>query len=233
MRQDRTILVFAALCGLLVVLSNQHYVDAQGTPQIGGYGGAAGAVGAGYTATSTTSLAIGTGSKTFTTQAGMAYSVGARVRASSAANTANYMEGLVTAYSGVTLTVNVDVVGGSGTLTDWNINLAGNRGATGVTGDTGPAGAACDLAGVPTCGTGCATVVANSGNCVGALTTTTLATAATLNFSATRSQVPFCVGMTDSGAISLGATSVTTGLVTFGLSGVLTGTIYYACLPGG
>lgn len=91
--------------------------------------GAQGAPGPGYAASSTTSLAIGTGSKAFTTQAALAYTVGARVRASSAANGANYMEGLVTGYSGTTLTVNVTRTGGSGTLSDWNVNLAGDPGA--------------------------------------------------------------------------------------------------------
>lgn len=97
--------------------------------------------GPGYLATSTTSLLIAAASKSFTTQAGLAYTVGARVRASSAADTSNYMEGLVTSYSGTTLVVNVTRVGGSGTLNDWNINLAGDVGATGLTGATGPAGA--------------------------------------------------------------------------------------------
>ena len=49
--------------------------------------GATGATGPGFAASSTTSLLIGTGSKAFTTQSGLAYSSGARVRASSAANT--------------------------------------------------------------------------------------------------------------------------------------------------
>lgn len=110
----------------------------QGIQGIQGVQGATGATGAGYTATSTTSLTIGTGSKAFTTQAGLAYTVGARARASSAANGANYMEGLVTAYGGTTLTINVTQTGGSGTLADWNINLAGDVGATGNTGATGP-----------------------------------------------------------------------------------------------
>jgi hypothetical protein len=69
-----------------------------------GSAGPAGASGAGYLATSTTSLVIGAGSTAFTTQAGLAYGVGARVRASSAADGTNYMEGLATAYSGTTLT---------------------------------------------------------------------------------------------------------------------------------
>jgi hypothetical protein len=93
----------------------------------------AGVVGPGYAATSVTSFAVATGSKAFTTQAGLAYTAGARVRVSSAAApTTNYMEGVVTAYSGTTLTVTVDLVGGSGTHTDWNINLAGQQGLTGT-----------------------------------------------------------------------------------------------------
>lgn len=104
---------------------------------VGGAPGANGADGPGYTATSTTSLAIGTGSKAFTTQAGLAYSAGARVRASSAANTSNWMEGLVTSYSGTTLAVNVTHTNGSGTLADWNLNVAGEVGEDGTSGSDG------------------------------------------------------------------------------------------------
>jgi hypothetical protein len=92
--------------------------------------------GAGYAATSATSVAIGTGSKTFATQTGLAYSAGARVRITSAANTANWMEGLVSAYSGNTLVVTVAVVSGSGTHADWNINLAGEPGTAGTEGSS-------------------------------------------------------------------------------------------------
>ena len=60
-----------------------------------GVSGAAGAAGAGYMATSTTSVVIGTGSKTFTTQAGLAYLAGDRVRVSSSATPTNFMEGAV------------------------------------------------------------------------------------------------------------------------------------------
>jgi hypothetical protein len=94
--------------------------------------GAVGATGPSYAATSTTSLAIGTGSKAFTTQAGLAYVVGSRVRAASAADPSNFMEGVCSGYSSTTLTLNVDLVGGSGTLADWNLSLAGQRGVTGA-----------------------------------------------------------------------------------------------------
>ncbi len=74
--------------------------------------------------TSTTSLAIATGSKSFTTQASLGYLVGDRIRAISAANSANYMEGYVTSYATTSLIVNVDLIGGTGTLADWNISPA-------------------------------------------------------------------------------------------------------------
>jgi hypothetical protein len=61
----------------------------------------------------------------FTTQSGLAYSVGARARASSSASPTNFVEGLVTAYSGTSMTLTVDNYGGSGTIASWNINLAG------------------------------------------------------------------------------------------------------------
>jgi hypothetical protein len=91
--------------------------------------GSTGATGAGYGGSSTTSFAVGTGSKAFTTQAGLAYQVGNYVRAASAAGGANFMEGAVTAYSGTTLTINVTKTGGSGTHTDWNFSVSGVPGA--------------------------------------------------------------------------------------------------------
>jgi hypothetical protein len=94
-----------------------------------GDAGPQGPTGASFATTSTTSLAIGTGSMAFTTQAGLAYTVGARVRAVSTANTTNWMEGPVSAYSGTTLTIAVDKVNGSGTIASWNINLTGEPGA--------------------------------------------------------------------------------------------------------
>lgn len=107
---------------------------------IKGLTGSAGPTGAGYTATSTTSLVTaGSGSKSFTTQSGLAYSVGARIRATSTGSS-EWMEGVVTSYSSTTLVVTMDLNSGTGTHTDWNINLAGQRGATGATGSTGAAG---------------------------------------------------------------------------------------------
>ena len=94
----------------------------------------AAATAASVVGTSTTSLAIAVASKTFTTQSGKNWTVGSYVIAASAADPRNYMFGQVTSYSGTTLIVDVQAVGGSGTKTDWNISLAGARGATGATG---------------------------------------------------------------------------------------------------
>lgn len=78
-------------------------------------------------ASSATSFTIGTGSKAFTTTAGLPITVystpnsAQRYRVYSLANPANYMVGVVTAYASTTLTILVDGVGGSGTFTDWQI----------------------------------------------------------------------------------------------------------------
>lgn len=109
-----------------------------GSGTVTGEPGPAGGDGPGYLATSVTSLTIGTGSKSFTTQEGLAYTAGARVRTSSEADTSNWMEGLCTSYSGTSLVVNVTLTDGSGTHSDWNINLAGEPGDGG--GDPGPQG---------------------------------------------------------------------------------------------
>jgi hypothetical protein len=70
--------------------------------------------------TSTTSLAIATGSKVFTVAASGGWIDGTRVRAVSAANHDNWMEGTVT-YSATSLTMTVDTIGGTGTLADWTL----------------------------------------------------------------------------------------------------------------
>lgn len=91
--------------------------------------GTAGSNGAGYGGTSTTSLLIANSTtKGFTTQAGLAYLVGNYARASSAANGANFMEGLVSAYSGTSLSIAVSKIGGTGTFADWSFQVAGAPG---------------------------------------------------------------------------------------------------------
>lgn len=92
----------------------------------------------GEIASSTTSLAIGTGSKTFTTQPGIpGFLTGNWVRITSAANENNYMIGQITSYSSTTLVIDVVNIGGSGTHADWGIRLTGFRGADGAPGPAG------------------------------------------------------------------------------------------------
>ena len=73
------------------------------------------------TATSTTSLLIEVASKAFTVAPSLGYVVGMRVRATSAANAANFMEGTVTSYATTVLTVAVDTIGTVATKDDWTI----------------------------------------------------------------------------------------------------------------
>lgn len=93
--------------------------------------------------TSASSLSVGTGSKVFTyaSQSNLGIALGTRVRAASAANVANYLEGQVTSVSATSMTVNVDTIGGSGgPYTDWTIGIIGSIGNTGATGAAGTNG---------------------------------------------------------------------------------------------
>jgi hypothetical protein len=112
--------------GFWMVLAAKGDPGPQGLP---GTPGTNGTNGAGYGGSSATSLTIGTGSKTFTGVAtALAYQVSNYVRASSAANGVNFMEGFVTAYGDGSLTINVTKTGGAGTFADWNFALAGAPG---------------------------------------------------------------------------------------------------------
>jgi hypothetical protein len=77
----------------------------------------------GFTATSATSLTIGTGSKTLTTQSGLSISAGQTVLVASTATPGNYMLGTVTSYSTTTLVVNITSTGGSGTVAAWTLTF--------------------------------------------------------------------------------------------------------------
>ena len=106
-----------------------------GTNGAAGATGPTGSTGAGYYATSSTSLTIASsGSIVLTTQSGLAYVVGARVRVLSTATASNYMEGTITAYTGTSMTVSVTNSSGSGTIASWYISETGNVGATGPSG---------------------------------------------------------------------------------------------------
>lgn len=87
---------------------------------------------AGYVGTSTTTVTLGTGSKTFATQPGLAYIPGVYVAVvdSTAPNT-NAMTGVVTAYNDDTgaLTINSLLSKGTGDVSTWAISLSGPPGS--------------------------------------------------------------------------------------------------------
>lgn len=97
--------------------------------------GPTGPQGAGYDGiTSTSSVLIGLGSKSFTVNKLGALGVGTRVRFANTANTANWVEGPITGIAGLVVTMNATLFGGSGTLASWNVSVAGEQGAQGPAG---------------------------------------------------------------------------------------------------
>jgi hypothetical protein len=87
-----------------------------------------------FSGTSTTSVAIGTGAKSFTTQPGLQFFPGGNLIIASNASALNYMTGTVTSYnvSSGALVMNIVSTGGSGTFADWNISITGSPGAAGT-----------------------------------------------------------------------------------------------------
>lgn len=75
-----------------------------------------------YAGTSTTSLTIGTGAKSLTTQTGKSWVVGQIVVVGNGAGA--YMKGAITGYTGSTLDVSVTSIVGSGTFASWSIGLS-------------------------------------------------------------------------------------------------------------
>jgi Right handed beta helix region len=116
--------------GDMISVSSAAKLTIVGNSISGGVGG--GVVisdeGGGYGLTSSSSVTIGTGSKTFTVSSSAPndlYAVGTRIRALYPATPypPNYMEGVITSYSGTSLTMNVDSVGGSGTYSSWTFTV--------------------------------------------------------------------------------------------------------------
>jgi len=135
-RTDTTgvqLITFPATTSPAVPESPSLIVTIQAVTQIGiGYQGL----------TSASSVLIATGSKVFTTNftnSQTAFAIGTRVRVAYTSIPANFMEGVVTAFSGTTFTVLVDSIGGSGTFASWTISVAGIQGSNGVTSITGTA----------------------------------------------------------------------------------------------
>lgn len=109
-----------------------------------GVAGTTGSTGPGYAATSTTSIAMAaSGSKSITTQTGLAYTAGARIRLTSAGTPADYWEGVITSYTSGSgaLVFTADKATNTATHADWNINLAGEIGSNGSNGAAGATGA--------------------------------------------------------------------------------------------
>jgi hypothetical protein len=95
-----------------------------------------------YATTSSTSLALSTGSKTLTVGAGLSYTAGQNIVIAN--GTTNFMYGTVTSYTATTLVANItSFTGAGGPYNSWNVNLngpPGPTGSTGLTGSTGPTG---------------------------------------------------------------------------------------------
>jgi len=92
------------------------------------------AAAAGFSTVSTTSVAIGTGSKSFTVETGKMFAPGQYMLiADTAAPYTNFMWGQVTSYNTSTgaLVFESLAITGSGTKTAWSIGLSGPQGATG------------------------------------------------------------------------------------------------------
>jgi hypothetical protein len=116
---------------------NPGFVGPQGPIGPNGLNGDTGPTGLGYLGvTSTTSTTVSTGTTTFAVPYTGAYTQGTRVRVAVAGLPSNWEEGRITAITlNTSITVNVDLVGGSGTFSNWIFSVAGERGATGPSGD--------------------------------------------------------------------------------------------------
>lgn len=87
-----------------------------------------------YVGSSTSSVVLGTGSKSLTVETSKPYQAGTPLRiASSAAPSTNFMEGVVTSYNSGTGALVVDVISavGSGTIASWSVNIGGGTVAGG------------------------------------------------------------------------------------------------------
>lgn len=87
------------------------------------------------TRTSGDTVALGLGSKSFTfivPSSNLGWFTGTRLRVQ---NSNTYMDGVVTAVSSTGVTINADIVVGSGTPSGWGIFIVGDRGPAGPAGD--------------------------------------------------------------------------------------------------
>jgi hypothetical protein len=102
--------------------------------------GPQGAQGNGYFVFSPSSHSLSVGSKTFIVSSPESYFDGLYVRVTSNNVPTYWMQGVITAYTSTTITVNVDTVNGSGTYESWHFSIAGVTGAQGAQGAAGTNG---------------------------------------------------------------------------------------------
>lgn len=122
--------------------------------------------GAGEGVLSTSSITIGTGTKTFTVASGLGWTAGIGIRIWHVQQRNKWLQGTVTSYSGTTLTVDVTSTSGTGTLALWTVgqsvmlaagsSLFGHSGGSGDTGTTA-------ITGSPSAGSTTLTVADGSG----------------------------------------------------------------------
>lgn len=91
----------------------------------------AAAIAGAFVGTSATSWTPTIGPQVFATQTGEQYTPGTFLSLVSAAAPTAWGVGQVSSYTGSTLTMDIQVVNGSGVHTDWNISLTGTRGPEG------------------------------------------------------------------------------------------------------
>jgi len=101
------------------------------------------ASGVSFSTKSTTANTLGTGSKTWTVDAGESFVEGMPIYAVAQGDPTKFMVGVCTTYAGTTLTVAVTQAVGSGSVSSWNISIGGVPGVQGAPGAPGvgvPAG---------------------------------------------------------------------------------------------
>lgn len=106
----------------------------------------------GTSATSSTSLTIGTGSKSLTIEIGKQFTIGQTVVIAYTTTPSNYMVGQITAFTSGTgaMTVNVLSTGGSGTFATWSVAITAVAPVLSVNGQTGAISGLATLTGTET-----------------------------------------------------------------------------------
>lgn len=153
--------------------------------------------------------------------------VGAGVGPSTKSGTNNILLGVSSAIdvSGTSASNEIHIGGTGG---DWAKVTGSNANSTEVytlNGEFASAG------GLPTCGTGCASVTAGSTNVRGAFVSGSSVSAVTINWSHTLPSAPFCVISDSNTSAVADISTVSTTVLTISLASALTSvTIYYHCI---